>query len=195
MLSQNTLKGLLRYDGYTGLFYWRNDAGGHGEIKAGSVAGWIKPNGYRYVFVAGKVRQTSHLAWLYVHGYLPPKGMEMDHMDRVRSNDRIANLRIATKAQNGRNKDRQKNNTSGYKGVSWDSSKRRWVAMITADRHQKMLGRFVDIKDAIAAREHAVATLHREFAPASTPRHSFPQDFICHIVRDRSGLSGMRIAG
>lgn len=93
-----------------------------------------------------------------------PEGVEGDHRDGDGLNNRRHNLRPATKAQNGRNRRRNKNNTSGFKGVSWHTQRSRWRAQIMVDRHKKSLGLFDTPEDAYAAYVRASKALHGEFA-------------------------------
>ena len=89
---------------------------------------------------------------------------QVDHKDTDRSNNRWANLRLATGSQNKANMGKRADNKSGYKGVSWYSQTSRWVAQIRFEGKSKTLGYFLDPVKAHAAYCEAAARLFGEFA-------------------------------
>lgn len=93
----------------------------------------------------------------------PPR-TQVDHINGDRLDNRRANLRLATHAENLRNRGAQRNNTSGYKGVFWHERARRWRAVIWVDRRRHLLGYFDNPAEAHAAYCRAAHELHREFA-------------------------------
>jgi hypothetical protein len=95
-------------------------------------------------------------------GAWPPA--EIDHVNAHALDNRWANLRSATRTQNNRNTRIRKNNTSGYKGASWDARRQTWVAQITANRRNHRLGDFSTAEAAHAAYCRAAERLHGEFA-------------------------------
>lgn len=99
-------------------------------------------------------------------------GRYYDYKDRNPLNNRKYNLRKATAAENNRNKDKMKTNTSGFIGVAWDKDSSKWCAYITVDYKQIKLGRFIDKEDAIIARLKAEREYYGEFAPQ---RHLFEE--------------------
>jgi len=74
------------------------------------------------------------------------------------------NLRSATRSQNCMNKGKQKNNTSGYKGVCWDNNAKKWRAYIKINGKRKHLGLFEDIEEAVKTYKEAARKYHEEFA-------------------------------
>jgi hypothetical protein len=96
------------------------------------------------------------LAWLYVHGALPQA--EIDHADGNRSNNAIANLRLATRADQMANLKRPRTNTSGFKGVSLYRTGK-WAAHIAIDGRPKHLGYFETPQEAHDA--YAAAALQK----------------------------------
>jgi hypothetical protein len=94
----------------------------------------------------------------------PPAGMVVDHKNGNGLDNRRENLRVCTRAQNGMNRRRGKNNTSGYKGVHWCASKQRWLARISVNGKQRSLGQYTDPQQAYAAYCAAALELHGEFA-------------------------------
>jgi hypothetical protein len=92
-----------------------------------------------------------------------PFGLFVDHINGNKLDNRRANLRIATKQQNGFNRDKQRNNTSGFKGVTWDKARRKWVAQLNISGKHYYLGRFENILDAKKAHDESAAKMHSDF--------------------------------
>lgn len=88
----------------------------------------------------------------------------VDHIDLDGLNNRRRNLRLATDATNGQNRGRNKNNASGYKGVSYDKRNGKWVAQIDANGKHYPLGRFDTAEQAYEAYCAAAKELHGAFA-------------------------------
>lgn len=156
MLTQERLKELLDYDPGTGVFSWIVDRGG--TAKAGSVAGRLNGNTYLQIMVDGKRYCAHRLAWLYVHGEFPPD--QLDHINRIRTDNRISNLRPATGTENNQNCSKRSDNTSGVIGVGWHKKCGKWVAHIRLNGRRKHLGLYDTIEEAAAARASAKAELH-----------------------------------
>lgn len=108
------LRELLHYDPDTGIFRWRNAAGRWGRIPAGSVAGSVNKEGYRYITFDGNILSAHRLAWAYISGETPPR--IVDHCDGDTDNNSFGNLRLATDSQSTAN--RTHKNKYGVKGVS-----------------------------------------------------------------------------
>ena len=107
--------------------------------------------------------RTCRLAWLYQTGEWPEN--QIDHINRDRDDDRWANLRPATNAENGRNAGLSARNTSGVKGVCWHRRKEKWQASIRVDRRLVSLGYFLAIDEAAVVRKKAERQYFGEFAP------------------------------
>lgn len=88
----------------------------------------------------------------------------MDHINTIRSDNRIANLREATNSQNNFNSPMKPNNTSGFKGVSWSKREGKFKAQIAANGVRMVLGSFDSPEEASEAYKSAAAKLHGEFA-------------------------------
>lgn len=99
-------------------------------------------------------------------------GKYYDHIDRNPLNNRKYNLRPATMAENNRNQNKPKTNTSGFIGVGWDKDNLKWRSYITVNYKQIKLGRFANKEDAIRARLRAEKEYFGEFAPQ---RHLFEE--------------------
>jgi hypothetical protein len=144
MMTLEKCKRLFSYDPLTGVFTHRARRQG---VKHGARAGRPKDGGYRSIEMKGIkkgriVRIREHrLAWAFVHGDWPE--MALDHINGVKDDNRIANLRLATTAQNNMNRRKGKNNKSGFIGVYWDKKAERWIATIGVGGKKRTLGRFV----------------------------------------------------
>ncbi len=84
-----------------------------------------------------------------------PEGFNIDHIDRNKLDNRRPNLRVASEEMQHNNLDTQKNNTSGYPGVSFNKSRNKWVARIGENGIRKYLGAFDDPKEGSQVREAA----------------------------------------
>lgn len=159
--SLERLRHLLSYDQDTGFFRWRNPEGKKAKTLAGREAGCLNAYGYRVIRIDGVLYQASRLAWLYVHEREPSD--EIDHANGTRDDNRIANLREATRAQNVANQGAQTRNASGLKGVSWHAGDKKWRARIG----RKFLGNFDSKAEASAAYARALEAEHGQFARSS----------------------------
>ena len=158
-MTQDEALAILDYrDGH---LYWRENRSK--RIKAGDEAGGIagRYKNYKTVKVDGCIYQLHRIIFLMHRGYLPE---EIDHIDGNGLNNDIENLRAATRSQNCRNKGAQKNNTSGFKGVSWQKRDKKWQAQIKLDGKAHHLGRFDTLEAAHEAYKAAATKLHKEFA-------------------------------
>lgn len=161
MLTAERLRELLDYDPETGVFVWRTLQPWH--TRRNPVAGArMGAEGRVIISIEGRRHLRSRLAWLYMTGEWPASCV--DHEDTDPSNDRWSNLRIATPVQNGCNRPRQRNNTTGFKGVTREKSTGKFVAQIFVRKRHIMLGRFLTAEAAHAAYCRAAEDLHGEFA-------------------------------
>jgi hypothetical protein len=153
------LRQLLTYDPETGIFTWIVAPRGH---RAGVVAGYNKRrDGYRTICI-DKCHYLAHrLAWFYMTGEWPSL---IDHINGIPDDNRWQNLRLATSSQNCANRGRNRNNTSGFKGVSFYRRDRNWDVRIMADRKQIYLGRYGDVEQARQAYRRAAAEIFGPFA-------------------------------
>lgn len=159
MLTADRLREVVDYDPGTGVFTWKASTRGH--VKKGSVAGSVKERGYRGIGIDGILYREHRLAFLYQTGEWPKE--QIDHINGVRDDNRYANLREATNAENRRNSKRRVNNRSGFKGVSWHNQSRRWRARIKLHGKSTHLGLFASKENAYAAYCAAAEKYHGEF--------------------------------
>lgn len=134
------------------------------NAKAGSKITSTDSNGYKQVTVGYKRYSVHRVIWEMFNGPIPA-GMQIDHANGVRDDNRIENLRLATIEENNRNRGISTANTSGVPGVFWIQKKSRWLARITIDGERKYLGHYRDKCEAISARKRAEIELFGEFAP------------------------------
>lgn len=152
-LTQQRLKELLSYDPVTGIFIRKISRQGH--AKTGQKAGTPTPMGYIAIGVDGKRYMAHRLAWLYMEGYIPDSSVGLDHIDRVKNNNKFNNLRMVSQSCNLKNASLSSKNTSGIKGVSWSKSKGKWESYIKVNYKRKYLGRYDELIDAAKARWEA----------------------------------------
>jgi hypothetical protein len=93
-----------------------------------------------------------------------PKGFEVDHINGNKFDNRRCNLRLATHNQNQQNCVAYKNNTSGFKGVTWNKRDQKWCAQIRINSKRKHIGYFDDPIEAAKAYDKAAKELHDKFA-------------------------------
>lgn len=134
MLTQEELKSIVHYDQDTGLFTWVKKKP-QGRYKQN--LGWVASKGYIEICIAQKRLKAHRWAWFYVHGELPN---QIDHINGIKDDNRLCNLRVVTNKQNHENRGAQKNNTSGFKGVTKRGN--RFIAQIMHNRKQYYLGTF-----------------------------------------------------
>jgi hypothetical protein len=162
MLTQSRLKELFSYDSETGLFV-RLKAPGKRSDLVGEVAGSKCGHGYLHINIDGVKYKAHRLVWLYVYGRWPIR--LLDHENRVKSDNRLSNLREATKAQNEQSKPVRSTSTTGITGVYWNKGANKWQAYIKVDRRCRYLGLFEKQEDAATARRAAEIEYFKEFAP------------------------------
>lgn len=165
-LTVERLREILDYDPTTGLFTWKNETRWRGmRYSKGDPAGSPHAEGYVTIAIDGRKYLAHRLAWFYVAGVWPEG--RLDHRNMNRNDNRWENLRRASAAQNGANRVKGRNNTSGFKGVSWDKKKSKWASNIMKDRKNYFLGYFRTPEEAHAAYVIAADRLHGQFARAA----------------------------
>lgn len=155
MITRERILTLISVDPETGIIKRLR-----GRKNADGVAGSKNKAGYINILLDGKLYRAHRIVWFYVHGVWPP---ELDHENGDKSYNAIDNLREATRSQNGMNKPKQKNNTSGFKGVTFHSGNGLWHARIGVDGKRIGLGYFPTPELAGAAYKVALATHHQDF--------------------------------
>ena len=136
-----------------------------GRACAGCRAGYIDVHGYRRIVIDYQKYYEHHLVWFYVYGEWPD---EIDHKNRIRSDNAVANLRKATRTQNNFNAKRE-TGMSGLKGAYWDSRVSKWYSKIQVGGQVKWLGSLNTAEEAHKACMVAVEHHHGEFAFHNRP--------------------------
>jgi hypothetical protein len=145
-MTADELCNLLVYDPATGHFTWKQRAAKC--IQIGSVAGNTNKTGYVTIGLCKKVYKAHRLAWLYTYGSWPD-GL-IDHINGVKSDNRLFNLRVVNETGNSENvRKPNKRNKSGFMGVIWHQNK--WRANITVNKKTKWLGDYATPEEAHAA--------------------------------------------
>lgn len=159
LITDSRLRELLDYDPETGVFRWRVAAG---KALAGLIAGSINAKGYRRITLDGRTYRAHRLAWRYMHGMWPTN--QIDHINRVRDDNRLVNLRSATDQQNKANARRRNYNKSGFKGVYLDRRTQQWRAQTALSGKNIHIGYFPTAEAAHSAYVAKTKELFGEFA-------------------------------
>lgn len=123
----------------------------------------INPRGYIYRnFYKGNGHSTSVLMHRKIMS--APKGMEIDHINNDKLDNRKSNLRLCTVDENSRNRKLTKRNTHGYKGVKYDKRRKNWSAQISHKYKKYHLGTFTTVIEAAKAYNEGAKKYHGEFA-------------------------------
>lgn len=157
-MDQETVRHLFDYQ--DGQLIWKNPCA-RSKAKAGQRAGTLTPKGYRQVGVDWRLHMEHRLVFLWHHGYSPT---QIDHINQDRSDNRIENLRAATPAQNSANTALRANNTSGMRGVRWDSLRKKWKVDVHANGRSVFSARFDDVELAELVSIEARNKYHGGFA-------------------------------
>ena len=121
------------------------------------VTGTLDSSGYLQCTYMNKQHRVHRLVFAIVYGHLP---MTVDHIDGDILNNSPLNLRPATHSQQAINTKLKSTNSTGYRGVSWSTSKGKYMAYINVDGKRTWLGNFSSLEDAVKARESASAAKH-----------------------------------
>lgn len=161
-LSMQRLKELLDYDPETGVFRWKRR---RGRGLAGAIAGKLVYWGHRKIGIDGRSYRAHRLAWFYVYGRWP-KG-EIDHINGVSDDNRIDNLREATRAENMRNlRGAHRDSVTGFRGVRNHPQCfiKPFQARVVKDGREYSLGYYATPEEAAGAASKARRELFGEFA-------------------------------
>ena len=152
------------FDYKEGMLFWKIS---RSPVFPGKRAGCLcRHRGYRYIRINYKLYAEHNLIWIYHNGDIP-EGFEVDHRDRNKLNNKLENLRLATRTQNNGNRDTTYG-TSQFKGVYFDKQTGKWRAEIRYQKKRKRLGRFLNELDAAKAYDRAAKELFGEFAKCNT---------------------------
>lgn len=156
-MTQEQLKELFEYH-EDGLLVWKDDL--WNKKCKGKVAGTMDQHRYRRIKI-GRLQYCTHrLIYLWHHGNLPPV---LDHINRIKYDNRIENLRPVTPSNNQHNRGPQIG-TSKWKGVSWAKKNNKWRASIRINRDSIFIGYFICEADAAMAWNEIAVEVHGDFA-------------------------------
>ena len=156
-ITRERAMALLDYHPDTGLFHWRVPKSL--RVKPGDVAGTTDDKGYVRIMIDYRWYRAARLAWLITHGVLP---VRIDHINGVKDDNRIENLREATVQQNNQNAALRRDSTTGCPGVSKHRSG--YQARIYVDGGSKSLGLFKSLEEACATAAAARREAFGQFA-------------------------------
>ena len=131
-------------------------------IKVGDIAGNVdKFDGYVRIGIDGSIYKAHRLIYFYHNGHLPSF---IDHIDGNKSNNKIENLRVASKSQNSMNQKISTRNSSGIKGVMWHKRDQKWFVQIRKNKKCHSFGYFDDKELAELVAMEATDLLHKDFS-------------------------------
>ena len=157
-LTAETARQSLSYCPDTGVFI-RLQSGRTRHCNVGLPAGSVTSTGYATISVAGHSYKAHRLAWLIFHGEWPAG--QIDHINGIRTDNRIANLRVVNNRENGENKRKATaSSTSGFLGVSWHKARCKWRAEIKHKGQKYHLGLFETPEEAYSTYIQKKRELH-----------------------------------
>lgn len=157
----HVLRSAFAYDPDTGHITWTIY---RGPRVPGDMAGYRHEEGYRYIRFGPSSYSAHRLAWIMHHGTAIPNGMQIDHANGIRDDNRASNLRLAAGSENLWNRKASARSTSGFKGVCFHKPSGLWAARIRAKGKTYSLGYFKTAEQAHEAYKAAAIELHGEFA-------------------------------
>lgn len=152
------LRQLLDYNPETGVLTWRarnftRRSRAWSEKWAGRQAGALGSHGYIQIGIGGRLHKAHRLAWVIFYGKWPD-GV-IDHINGIRTDNRISNLRDVRREDNNKNSAKQAKSGGGCAGVYWVGRLEKWRAQITSGGRQQYLGMFETRFDATLVRLNA----------------------------------------
>ena len=159
-----TLRKLLDYDPETGILTWKprplemfpnTKSGKRWNTKHANKEAFagVLGTGYCSGYVFNEPYKAHRIIWA-IHYGAPPTG-DIDHINGIKTDNRIENLRLVNNAENSKNQSRRKDNKSGITGVTWDKAAGKWRACIRISGKTQYIGLFCDIEKAADARKSA----------------------------------------
>jgi hypothetical protein len=161
MVSAERMNELYEIDLVKGEFYHKRSVG---CAVMGSRAGYSLDGGYRILSIDRKDYFEHNLIWFLTRGSWPPKGKEVDHKNRIKSDSSPNNLRLASRSQNCANSGVRKDNKCGHRGVHFNKEKQKYAVQITKDKKVYSLGYFKELSVAAKIAQEARIRLFGEFA-------------------------------
>ena len=157
LITYELLHDLFEYR--DGELYWKNHKAP--RIRANRLAGTINSNGYRVVRFLDNVYRIHRLIYFMFHKKFPKL---VDHINGNKLDNRIENLREATRSENLLNQKRRKNNQSGIKNVSFHTKSQKWRIQFRVNKKNYSYGSFDSLEEAAKVAKQKRNELHKEFA-------------------------------
>lgn len=163
------LRDNIKYDSETGYLWWTKPSRTrklNKPIGGPHTEGYLRfslklPSGKRYSIL------THRFCWFLYYGQWPKE--MLDHINGIKTDNRIENLRLATDEENNRNRRSTKSSSSKYKGVSWHKRVKKWISKITLNCRAKHLGYYSSEKEAALAYDKAAREHFRDYACLNFP--------------------------
>lgn len=142
---------LLTYNPENGVIRWRDS----GEVAGSKISG-----GYILIELPDGSKQYAHRLAFMLMGEEPPE--LVDHINGIKDDNRWVNLRASNKVDNACNAKLREDNKSGFKGVSWDSTRGRWRVSVTYDK-STVSRRFKNLDEAVGFMKKLRKELHKDY--------------------------------
>lgn len=196
MISIQELRNLLEYDPETG--YLTNRHSSRNRIKGDRVGHLSENSGYRHITINNISYNEHRVIWFHYYGNWPNK--DLDHINRIRDDNRICNLREATKSENSINRAIEPNNLyRGVRQLTTGSGFRAEIRIAGVDS-KEYLGTYTTAEAASLVFESRARELHKEFY--INPGYSYPLDTpIIKVTQSstakvgKSGFAGVTASG
>jgi len=163
MLTQKILREHFKYDPDTGHLFWIKPSLNQRRNLI-DPAGFRDKDGYLVICsnLSGKIKnyRVHRLIWVYVYGQI---SNQIDHINGVRDDNRLCNLREVTHQQNMMNRQKHKSSNK-FRGVYASPNKRRWIAQISVNSSMKYIGSFGTPEEASFAYEKVRSEIFKDFA-------------------------------
>lgn len=140
-----------------GLLFWKKKTSPHSRVMTGGEVGCLDANGYRVTILNGVKLYQHRIVWEMFNGEIP-EGMNIDHINHNRSDNRLNNLRLVAQSTNCKNLSRRKDNKTGVTGVRWHKRHNKWQSDIRVKGKLMHLGYFDSFPAACEARIVAEVT-------------------------------------
>lgn len=159
-LTQSKIHSLFEYR-EDGNLLWKVSS--TNRVRIGDIVGYLNIAGYHRVQIDRKKYFLHRLIYMYHHGSLTP-GMDIDHIDGNKSNNRIENLREITHSQNLMNAKINKNSKTGVKGVYFSKKAKKYQTQLVINGKNTYLGTYSTLEEAEKVMKEAREKYHGEYA-------------------------------
>lgn len=156
LINLQDLRDRFNYNPDSGVFTYAKTVS---SSRAGAAAGTLHSSGYVHISINNRIYKAHRLAWYYVYGVWPAD--QIDHINGVRNDNRLCNLREVNRSENFQNQHKaHKNNSSGLMGAYLDKATGRWYSRIQTNHERIDLGRYNTAQEAHCAYACAKKQVH-----------------------------------